>query len=275
MTERQFFEALKKRFEPREYAMVPQVRNGTGFNNRTRTADAIAISLWPSRGIDVHGFEFKDSRSDWLKELADSEKSEEIGRYCDFWWLVASKVTICPLDEIPKGWGMICVGPDGATTVIRKAPRRESQPPTMGILASILKAAQDVVTGEAEILERIKKAVAATEHATYESLQKARNDGMREAARGLNELRETVREFEKASGITISGWRNDGKSIGEAVKFVLDGGLAGIESRLRDAVSICDHVKSVATKMLQKGDDVIHEGGGQCDPVQGATSGGV
>lgn len=274
MTERQFFEALKKRFEPREYAMVPQVRNGTGFNKRTRTADAIAISLWPSRGIDVHGFEFKDSRSDWLKEWADSEKSEEIGRYCDFWWLVTSNVKICTLDELPKNWGMISVGPDGGTTVLNKAPRRKPEPPTIGLLASILKAAQDVVTGEAEILERIKKAVAATENATYESLNKARNDGMAIGRQDCLTLEKRVDEFEAASGIKIDTWGN-GKKIGDAVRFVLDGGFIDVEDRFRKMILTCDRIKSVATEMLQKGDDVIHEGGGQCDPVQGTTSGGV
>ncbi len=248
MTERDFFEALKGRYPPREYALVPQVRNGTGFQNRTRTADAIAISLWPSRGIDVNGFEFKDSRSDWLKELNDGAKAEEIGRFCDYWWLVVSDTKICTLDELPKSWGLLRAD-GGATTLVKQAPRREAIAPTITFLASVLRAAADVVTGEAEIQSRINKAVEAKEAADYQSLKAARDSGRAEVANKLSELQQQVREFEAASGIKISGWHIDGKEVGEAVRFVLDGGLGGIEGKIRKIAAACNEIKGVIAKL--------------------------
>src|SRR5688572_18266988 len=81
---------LAKRFAPSAYAFLPQLRNGTGFG-RTRTADAVAMSLWPSRGIYLHGFEIKVGRGDWLSELRQPEKAEEIARFCKYWSLVAAE----------------------------------------------------------------------------------------------------------------------------------------------------------------------------------------
>ena len=39
-----------------------------GFAGGGRYADAIAMNLWPSRGLAVHGFEIKISRGDWQRE---------------------------------------------------------------------------------------------------------------------------------------------------------------------------------------------------------------
>ncbi len=53
------WKALPRRYPQTEYALFSQVRNATGFASRIRTADAIALSLWPSRGLALYGFEFK------------------------------------------------------------------------------------------------------------------------------------------------------------------------------------------------------------------------
>lgn len=79
---------LRKRYEPPAWAFLEQVRNSTGWKRTERYADAVAMSLWPSRGLEVHGFEIKVSRSDVLKELRDPEKAAPIMRFCDRWWLV-------------------------------------------------------------------------------------------------------------------------------------------------------------------------------------------
>lgn len=43
--------ALRKRFEPGRYALAFEVKNAPGFGY-SRSADAMAISLWPSDGLD-------------------------------------------------------------------------------------------------------------------------------------------------------------------------------------------------------------------------------
>lgn len=76
-TERLVFERLAKVFPPPAFVLLPQVRNGTGFSRRrTRTADAIAASVWPSRGLYLVGVEIKVCVHDWRRELADAAKSE-------------------------------------------------------------------------------------------------------------------------------------------------------------------------------------------------------
>ena len=64
-TESDLTDALKARFCLPAWAFFPAVRNAAGFD-ANRTADGIAMSLWPSRGLEVYGFEIKVSRGDWL-----------------------------------------------------------------------------------------------------------------------------------------------------------------------------------------------------------------
>ena len=47
--------------------------------------------VWPSRGLYLHGFEIKVHRNDWLRELKNPAKAEEIAGYCHFWWVVATR----------------------------------------------------------------------------------------------------------------------------------------------------------------------------------------
>jgi hypothetical protein len=134
------------------YVVAEHVRNEAGFGGydhtsairggkRTtlRTADAIAVDLWPSSGNLVHGFEVKVSRSDWLTELRDPSKADAFRRYCDHWWLVVSDANIAH-DGVPDGWGLLAVGRDGRLRVRVKAPRlqREPMPPTF--VAALLRA---------------------------------------------------------------------------------------------------------------------------------------
>ena len=59
---------LALRYAPPAYAFFEEVRAQTGYA-AGGSADGLALSLWPSRGIELHGFEVKVSRSDWLREL--------------------------------------------------------------------------------------------------------------------------------------------------------------------------------------------------------------
>lgn len=98
-------ELLLERAHPsREWALLFQVPPRTGGG--TRYADAVALNLWKSRGYALHGFELKASRSDWLRELKQPEKSEEIIGSCDYFWVVAAP-DIVRVDELPPGWGLL------------------------------------------------------------------------------------------------------------------------------------------------------------------------
>jgi len=157
-TERQMLDLLAARYTadqgngPR-YVFAEHVRNEAGFGGydvgqmlrtgkRTtlRTADAIAVDLWPSTGNLIHGFEVKVSRSDWLTELRDPEKANAFRPYVDHWWLVVSDTAIVR-DDLPDGWGLLAIGRDGKLRARRRAPRLERLPLTPSMTASLLRAA--------------------------------------------------------------------------------------------------------------------------------------
>lgn len=61
---------LRNRYSPPEYAFLPQVRNQTGYSRQIRTADALVMSLYPSRGLYLSGFEIKINKSDLKNEIS-------------------------------------------------------------------------------------------------------------------------------------------------------------------------------------------------------------
>ena len=147
-TERMMLDLLRKRYSTKpgngpRYVFAEHVRNYCGFAGyRTttplRTADALAVDLWPSSNNAVHGFEVKVSRSDWLTELKDPEKAESFKRHCAHWWLVVPDANIVR-DDLPGGWGLLVVAGD-TLRVKRRAPQLQPEPMPMEMVASWLRA---------------------------------------------------------------------------------------------------------------------------------------
>lgn len=150
-TERMMLDLIRQRYSqisqgagPR-YVVAEHVRNCAGFggygsNPTLRTADAMAVDLWPSTGNLIHGIEVKVSRSDWLTELKDPEKAEAFRPYCDHWWLAVPDAAIVR-DDLPEGWGLLAVGRDGKLRARKQAPKLDRQPMPFGMVASLLRAA--------------------------------------------------------------------------------------------------------------------------------------
>lgn len=215
--------ALRDRYSAPEWAVLFEVPNATG-GAAARRADAIAMSLWPSRGLEVHGFEIKVDRRDWLRELKAPQKAEEIARFCDRWW-IAAVPGIVREGELPPGWGLLVLR---GTTLRqeREAPLREGVVPTRAFLASMLRAAAAQSPAEEAIRAAVERA-REEERRTAEQ----RREGERAHIRSeLDELKKAIADFETASGVRITRW--DGKVIGEAVRFVLDGGIRMKRNRL-------------------------------------------
>jgi len=223
-TEQAIYKRLESRYPSPAYVLLPQVRNGTGFTKRARTADAIAVSVWPSRGLYLTGFEIKVSRNDWRKELADPSKSVSIQKYCRYWYVV-SPVDVVPIDEVPDAWGLIYVHKK-KTTVQKQAPKLDEQPPDMPFVCSVLRSASEAMVTRDELRRHVDKATA---HAA-EAIEKAKHYDM--MAYDLERLRERVCAFEEASGVSLKNNWSAGR-IGEAVKVVQDVGLDGIAAATR------------------------------------------
>jgi len=106
MTEYEMVELLRRRGDGRSSVLLPQVRNGVGFGEITRTADAIEFSCWPSRGLHLTGIEIKCSRSDWLSEIKSPAKCQEMKKFCHFWYVVAPEGVV-KVEEVPQEWGWL------------------------------------------------------------------------------------------------------------------------------------------------------------------------
>jgi hypothetical protein len=142
-TERDVLDLLLARYGVRygngeRYAVAEHVRSGAGFDAK-RTADFVAMDLWPSKGLCLHGHEVKVSRSDWLVELKQPEKSAEFIPFMDYWWLVVSDKEIVHDGELPAGWGLLAPRGD-QLVVVRSARRVPAQPLSRTRMAALVRA---------------------------------------------------------------------------------------------------------------------------------------
>jgi hypothetical protein len=227
--------ALQSRFGSPAYALIEQVANGTGGRAR-RWADAIAISLWPSRGLSVHGFEIKVTRRDWLDELHNPAKSAPVQAYCDHWWVVGPQDLVRE-GELPKTWGLIEVTSKLKPTVVVQAPELEPKALDRSFVAAVLRRAAEAHDGIAQRERAIGREQGAAEGAGELAAR------LKRAESQLAELWQSVRAFEAASGVRINDW-NGGK-IGEAVRVVQQHGVDLAATLRQDA----QRYRSIAARL--------------------------
>ncbi len=128
------------------YVCAEHVKSQAGFDAR-RCADMIVQDLWASSGYELHGFEVKVSRPDWLAELKDPRKAEEFRPYVHRWWLVVPDRRIVQHD-LPASWGLMAVS-GGQLRVVVSAPRREPQSMPRTMQVALLRAVAKTATRRA------------------------------------------------------------------------------------------------------------------------------
>jgi hypothetical protein len=206
------------------WAFVPKVRNAAGFD-ATRTIDALAMSLWPSRGLELHGHEIKVSRSDWLREMKDPAKAEAFARLVDRWWLVVGGDSIVKDGELPPTWGLMVASGRGLRVKVQAPllPRTDAEWMPRTFLAALLRSAtRTQIVTPAEVVEAI-----AAERAKWDEQQASTIERWRAESDRLGRI---VREFEQASGVRLArsedrewyGSRQPAE-VGAALRAVLDG----------------------------------------------------
>jgi hypothetical protein len=230
--------ALRTRFCGPEWALFFEVGDATG-GRHNRWADAVAINLYPSRGLEINGFEIKVSRGDWLRELKNPEKSAPVQRYCDRWWIVCPPAVIAP-GELPPTWGHYELQPGGKIRQVVQAPKLTAQPVTRDFVAAMLRRAN-------EVDERLVNAAVQVE------VTRLRDGDEKRVAREIEsrtshttELKERIAEIERVSGIQITSWCNS-EEIGRAVKAVMTsgalkayGGVGALREQADRIVKQCD-----------------------------------
>lgn len=210
-------ELLRKKFPADRFALLYEVRDAAGFQ-AGRSADALVVGLWPSRGCLIEGIEIKVSRGDWLRELKQPAKAEAFFGFCDHWWVVASHRDVVRVEELPATWGLMVPSGRGLY-VVKPAPRQSPKPVDRHVLAAMLKRATGTAMHQPEIATQVAALVAEAEKRGKDA---ADLDG-RHAVRHLADLRKTVAEFETASGISLTERWHRGATVGQAVKAVLAG----------------------------------------------------
>jgi hypothetical protein len=221
---------LSKRYQSPAFAFLTQVRNGTGFSKAPRTADAMAMGLWPSRGLNLHGFEIKVSRGDWLRELKAPEKADELVRYCDHWWIVVPDRSLVLDGELPPTWGLMAAdGRGGSLKVVREAPVLDPDPIDRPFLASVFRNVTDGMIP--------RDSIKAEKEAEYERGRQSMENQVKWAEEARDKLDREVKAFREASGINLNSYA-DGKELGEAVQLVRQGKHKRVQQdldRLRDS----------------------------------------
>lgn len=141
MKAEEVYQALAAHHAPPEWAIFPEVANATG-GRATNRADAVALNLWPSRGLEVRGIEVKVSKSDIRRELVDPAKAEAVGKYCHTWYLAVPKgLQLSAL--MPMAWGIMEVEGGKVRVVKAAVPRPDGEvvQPSRAFIASLARAA--------------------------------------------------------------------------------------------------------------------------------------
>ena len=216
-----------------EYAFAAQVRNNAGFD-ATRTFDAVALGLWPSRGHPLDVFEVKVSRSDWLSEMRKPAKAEDACKVADRFWIVAPKG--CVKDgELPPTWGLIEVIGDGTDAkpwklrVKHTAPwldpnRRTVGPPPMdrGFVIGLLRSIPGAVPGG----KQPSAAEREIRHAHDEGYRAGMVEGTKRAERDAPRVQARNAKWEKLvealMALGVSRWDADPDTLTEAAPAIAE-----------------------------------------------------
>lgn len=219
ITAGQLYDRIAAVHAPPEWACFSDVANGTGSTSRRR-ADALAMGLWPSRGMVIRGFEIKVSRYDYRREAADPMKAETIATFCDEWWIVAPEGLIeDPSVELPPAWGLMVPNEKRPLRTVRAATSTKAAPITRAFLGAILRAAHRMTTeGLSDYIRR---------DSIEKELEKAREQGVAEAPvrlgwvqAELGKHQKALAAWKEATGIDLlaDGWNDKTEWYAEACR---------------------------------------------------------
>jgi hypothetical protein len=235
----QVIDALRLRYPTPEWAFLEQVRNRTGYDAASpRYADVLAMNLYASRGMELHGIEVKVDRRDWLREARDPDKAEAIARYCHRWWIAAPPRVVL-LDELPEGWGLFAYE-DGKLKVARPAPPREPVPPSLPFVGAILRNAQRELDAPIDAaVQRVRAELGKAHQAELDRVERRRRDDRRvldalTRACGVLSLSEHDQVLIERIGLIVRTYLR-GENLEEPVRMALRQ-VEDIERRLRETL---------------------------------------
>jgi hypothetical protein len=240
MTSSEIKSLLTTKYSPPAYAFFTEVaKSGVGsFNGYI---DGVAFALYPSMNHEIHGFEIKVSRQDFLREFEKPEKSDNAMQWCNRWWLVAPK-GICDKNELPKNWGYLEVASTANRLYKKKqAPLLEAGF-NLSFIAGLLRRSTEGTIPLSTLWNEVEKQKIEIKVGFQKEIDEAKWQ--------LKKYKDRVAEFEEASGLSVLESYKDGKELGEAVKAILynkvgfDYEIEQLEHELQNLRSINKSVKS-------------------------------
>ena len=197
-TEKEVIVLLEKRHAGDEWAFFDHVPDSTGGSSRI--ADGIAFNLWNSRGLEIHGFEVKCRRQDWINELKNPAKADLIAQYCDRWFIVAP-ADVVQVEELPPTWGLLEVQ-KGRLVQRKQAPKLKAKPIPRDFMAAIMRKVSKKDIMPEETSARVKIA-----YEEGQADQRFRNKLTIERLEEDNARHKEAQEtFERITGIRVTGY---------------------------------------------------------------------
>lgn len=254
MNEIEVLQKLEEKFPAPQYAFLRHVRNSTGYSAKTvRTADALAFGLWPSRGLDLHGFEVKVAKSDLQRELDNPEKADEIAQYCDYWWIAVPSPNIYEGLVLPSAWGIIVCSEKKKARVAKEADKLKAKPLNRAMLAAIMRKVHESAGLDAEIARRVREQTDKVWKEAYES-------GKKERARvheQYNKLLERVQKFKEGTGIDLEwSWDIDADITLARRAFQL---IVNLEKNGGGVFSALSYISAKARELSERSDNMVSE----------------
>lgn len=231
MSKHSFQEAFNDRYSPPAWALFYEVGDGTG-SQKNRSADAIAMSLYPSRGLDLYGHEFKANRGDWLKELKNPDKAESIAKFCDYWFIVdTSGGEAVKQEEVPSNWGLL-VWNGKTLRMCKKAEKLNPKPMNRTFLAGLLRSAHKTVeaveekTSSEDWVRHLDQKSYDRGYKTAEDVLTIKWEGVQKRSQ---EIEGAIKNFEEKSGIRISEWNfgNQAEAVRSIQRLTANHGFSG------------------------------------------------
>lgn len=171
-----------------------------------RRADAMSFGLWRSRGFAIQGYELKQNRADWEREMEDHGKAEPVMEVADRFWLVTNPDVVQP-GELPDNWGLlVSQGRKRKLRIETPAPLlREGEPPlSREMMVKVLRGVHGLNwEQEAAIRNAERERVAEVKP---ESLAWAQGR-MEEAEKRTREAEGAYGAFKRESGLDFLTWR--------------------------------------------------------------------
>lgn len=216
------------------HLVMYDIPDNVGTDSKRR-ADAIVIGNWGSTGRLVHGMEIKVSRSDWLRELKQTEKADPWIARCDRWWLVTADDKMAKPEEIPHLWGWMCATKKGGLRIQKPAAIIPQPEGTMhklfaiGLIRAAVQRGARAVLDDPLVVRQLED-----QRTRYEDMLKRATEGSRSVASDrLKTLQERVVRWETDSGMKLEDWNlgNVGK-LAKVLHETVGTGYGNVRSSL-------------------------------------------